>query len=57
MTTGFEYRNTDPKLYTDLGIALAGGTIGAGGVTYANTNPKAYIDAEVVFCRNVSVWG
>lgn len=43
----FEYANTNPKLYLDLGCAIAGSTPGAGGVPYCNTNPKAYIDAEI----------
>lgn len=43
----FEYVNTNPKLYLDLGTAIAGSTPGAGGVPYCNTNPKAYIDAEI----------
>jgi hypothetical protein len=39
--------NTHPKVTIDIGIALAGGTPGAGGTAYANTNPKPYIDAEI----------
>lgn len=42
----YTYRNTHPKPYVDLAVALAGGTPGTGGVAYVNTNPKAYIDAE-----------
>lgn len=44
----YDFRNTHPKPFIDLTIALGGGTPGAGGVPYVNTNPKPYIDAEVV---------
>lgn len=43
----FDYANTNPKAYLNLGCALAGGTPDSGGVPFVNTHPKAYIDAEV----------